>query len=304
MSGADGAVATVPARAALAGNPSDGYGGAVLAVAFDDRAAWARATPATASRVTPAAELVSAAVARLARATGAPVSASEISWGTTIPRSVGLAGSSAIVIAALRALCACHDITLAPDALARLALEVETEDLGIAAGLQDRIAQTYGGVMFMDFGSPQRFEPLDPTLLPPLVVAWRPTLGEDSGDIHGNLRDRYARGERRVHDALAELGRLAHRARNAVLAGDGDALAACADGSFDARARMLELDPRHVAMIETARAAGAGANYAGSGGAIVCVCRDAAHQQDVIDALAASGCSALAPTISATTARY
>ena len=38
-------VATVPARAALAGNPSDGYGGAVLAVAFENRAAWARVAP-------------------------------------------------------------------------------------------------------------------------------------------------------------------------------------------------------------------------------------------------------------------
>ena len=110
--------------------------------------------------MTPGADLVSAAVMRLQRVTGAPVSASEIRWGTNIPRSVGLAGSSAIVIAVLRALCASHAIALAPDALARLALEVETEELGIAAGLQDRIAQVYGGVTFMDFGSPHRFEPL------------------------------------------------------------------------------------------------------------------------------------------------
>jgi len=32
-----------------------------------------------------------------------------------------------------------------------LALAVETEDLGIAAGLQDRVAQAYQGLVFMDF---------------------------------------------------------------------------------------------------------------------------------------------------------
>jgi glucuronokinase len=36
-----------------------------------------------------------------------------------------------------------------------------------------------------------------------------------------------------------------------------------------ARARMVELDPRHVRMIELAESLGAPANYAGSGGAIV-----------------------------------
>ena len=259
---------------------------------------WARAELAGAPSVEPHEELVRAAAARLERVSGAPVTMSGIRWGTDIPRSVGLAGSSAIVIAVLRALCATHRCPLAPAALAQLALEVETEDLGIAAGLQDRIAQVYGGVTFMDFGSPPRFEPLPVELLPPLVVAWRDVHAEDSGIVHSDLRERYARGEPRVTEALAELGQLAHRARDAVLAGDRDELARCADGSFHARAAMLKLHPRHVEMINVARTAGAGANYAGSGGAIVCVCRDAAHQTAVIEALARVGCAAIAPRIS------
>src|SRR5205085_9615494 len=94
-----------------------------------------------------------------------------------------------------------------------------------------------------------------------------------------------------------ELANLAHRARHALSAGDHIELARCADGSFDAQRRMLALDPRHVAMIETARAAGAGANYAGSGGSIVGVCHDEEHRTAVIDALRASGCEAIAPRI-------
>ena len=47
--------------------------------------------------------------------------------------------------------------------------------LGITAGLQDRVVQTYEGVVFMDFeaeGMKARghgeYTPLDPDLLPPL----------------------------------------------------------------------------------------------------------------------------------------
>jgi glucuronokinase len=66
--------------------------------------------------------------------------------------------------------------------------------------------------------------------------------------------------------------RLAGHARAAAQAlrdGDHAAFAAAVDASFDERAALLELDPRHEAMVHAARAAGASANYAGSGGAIV-----------------------------------
>lgn len=32
-------------------------------------------------------------------------------------------------------------------------LSVETDELGIAAGLQDRVIQCYGGLVFMDFSN-------------------------------------------------------------------------------------------------------------------------------------------------------
>ena len=76
-------------------------------------------------------------------------------------------------------------------------------------------------------------------------------------------------------EALQELGALARRARVALLQRDHAELRRCVDRSFDARQRMLELDPRHVEMVECARASGASANYTGSGGAIVAVCPDA-----------------------------
>jgi glucuronokinase len=279
------------ARAALAGNPSDGYGGAVLAVTLPGQEARATVEPIPAAEgpaASPPNELVEAAVQRFARRRPA-ARHSRVGWSTVIPRGVGLGGSSAIVIATLRALAAAHRVELPEPELATMALAVETEDLGIAAGLQDRVAQACGGLTFMEFGD-LRYERLDPALLPPLVVAWRAHTAEPSGRVHGDLRSRFERGEPALREAMAELAELARSARAALYAGDHEAFMHCVDGSFDVRAGMLALDPGHVAMITAARRAGAAANYTGSGGAIVAVCRDEPHREAVRAALRHTGC--------------
>ena len=174
-------------------------------------------------------------------------------------------------------------------ALAEFALAVEAEDLGIAAGPQDRIAQAYGGITYMDFSGTPRYESLAPRL-PPLLIAWRSAAAEPSGLIHDDLGARFSRGEAVVRGAMGELARAARAAREAVLAGDVAGLCRSVDASFEARRAMLVLDPRHVEMIELARAAGASANYTGSGGAIICVCRSEAQRLEVGEALAGGDC--------------
>jgi glucuronokinase len=288
-----------PARAALAGNPSDGYGGAVLAVTVGAFAAEAIArVRGPAGGHCPPGRLVAATIRRFQRDI-APAHAdaeSVVECASSIPRSVGLGGSSAIVIATLRALCALHGVELTPDALAELALSIEVDDLGIAAGLQDRVAQAYGGVTFMEFADPAapRYERLDPGLLPPLLVAWRAATAEPSGVVHGDLRARFERGDPVVRRSVETLGALAREARGALLAGDRAAFRGCVDATVDARAAMLTLDPRHLEMVDIGRTAGASVNYTGSGGAVVCVCDDAAHRERVARALAAADCGTVA----------
>lgn len=278
------------ARAALAGNPSDGYGGAVLAVTLDGYEARATTYPSPEGEleVEPASELVAAAVRRFARICPGALY-SHVDWSTSIPRGVGLGGSSAIVIATLRSLAECYGVVIEERDMATMALAVETEDLGIAAGLQDRVAQAYGGLTFMEF-SDGSYERLDPALLPPLVIAWRAQTAGSSGRVHGDLRTRFELGDVGVRRGMAELAELARAARAALLRGDRSAFERCVDGSFDARARLLALDRRHVEMVEVARTAGAAANYTGSGGAIVCACRDEPHRAQVATALEAAQC--------------
>ena len=198
------------------------------------------------------------------------------------------------MIAVLRALCTLHGTALDPARMAELALAIETEDLGIAAGLQDRVAQAYGGLVFMEFGDGGAYEQLTSALLPPLVVAWRADAAQDSGDVHASLRTRLKAGDTIAVAGMKELAELARAARAALIAGDHERLARTADESFDVRRRLLGLDPRHVELVERARALGAGANYTGSGGAVVAVCRDQAHAGTVARALAELGCGTLA----------
>jgi glucuronokinase len=277
------------ARAALAGNPSDAFGGAVLAVCVRDFAAHAEAVPAPAPASAPASPLVDAAVARFGRGPCA------VRWRTDVPREVGLGGSSAIVTATLRALCAAHDRALGPGELAEMVLAVEAQDLGIAAGPQDRYAQAHEGLVFMDFGgAAPHVEALDPALLPALYLAWHPATGATSHATHGGLQGR--RHEPAVRATMARLAGHARAARDALVAGDAAAFAAALDASFDERRALIELDARHVAMVRAARAAGASANYAGSGGAIVGTL-PAAGLEPVAAALRAKGCEVITPSV-------
>jgi galactokinase/mevalonate kinase-like predicted kinase len=277
------------ARAALAGNPSDGFGGAVLACCVGELRAWTCAEHAPEPSSDPPNALVDAAIARFGRGPCA------VRWGTEVPREVGLGGSSAIITATVRALCELHGHALQPAELAEMVLAVEAQDLGIAAGPQDRYAQAHGGLLLMDFAGPApRVERLKPSLLPALYLAWRTDAAETSHAVHGGLRGRA--GEPEVRQAMARLANHARAARDALLRGDRAAFAAAVDGSFDERAALLELDPRHVAMVHAAREAGASANYAGSGGAVVGILPPQGREP-VERALRALGCDLIFPTV-------
>lgn len=98
-----------------------------------------------------------------------------LEYETDIPRQSGLGGSSAMIIAALRGLFKFYRLPkhyISESEFAKLALSVETNELGIAAGLQDRIVQVYGGMTYMDFSvCTGEYERLDSRLLPRSV--WR-----------------------------------------------------------------------------------------------------------------------------------
>ena len=67
---------------------------------------------------------------------GFPSARFRLTYRTTIPRQVGLGGSSALVIATLRCLASHTGLEVPDEILPSIALRVETEQLGLTAGLQ------------------------------------------------------------------------------------------------------------------------------------------------------------------------
>lgn len=266
---------TCSARAALAGNPSDGYGGAVVAVPVHDLKAMASVTEAETFSIRASDEslqrLLMATADGFAEAHGALPEVT-LSASTSIPRSVGLAGSSALVIASLRAFAAWTGHRWDPIELAELALAVERQRLGISAGLQDRLVQAVGTPISMTFDPVGYRELTVPDDLS-LFVAWNPHGSQSSDTVHRSLRRRFDGGDPDVHAAMLELGVQAARARRAIEDGDVVLLGAAMNRSFDLRASMIEIDATQQMLIDLGRTSNAAVNSAGSGGSVIGLAR-------------------------------
>lgn len=197
-------------------------------------------------------------------------------YKSDIPNRVGLAGSSAIIVACAKALMEFYDVQISRHSLANLALAVENLELGIPAGLQDRVAQSYGGLIYMDFNRQimeernyGEYEPLSTELLPPLYIAYREDLSEGTEVFHNDLRVRWQQGDAEVMAAMDFWADLTVRFREALLAGDREALNRMVNENFDRRAALYDVGEGNREMVRAAREVGASAKFAGSGGAIV-----------------------------------
>src|SRR6185436_186151 len=116
-----------------------------------------------------------------------------VEYESNIPQRLGLGGSSAIITAALRALCLYFSVEIPLPIQANLVLETETRELGVPAGLQDRVIQALEGLVYMDFAKEIMdrqgygdYERLDPRLLPKVYVAYRTSLSEGTEVFHTN----------------------------------------------------------------------------------------------------------------------
>ena len=228
-------------------------------------------------------------------------------YQSTIPRQVGMAGSSAIVVATLRALKNFYEIDIPKRVLPSLILSIERDQLGIPAGLQDRVAQVYEGCVYMDFSKDVmktedgfvcgEYEDLPVALLPPMYVSYSVDCSEPTEVFHNNLRFRYDQGEPAVVSAMQHCAELTVRARDALLAGHHDLLPPLLDGNFDIRRSICQLPKDQISMVETARSCGASANFAGSGGAIVGTYPDEAAFVKLQEEMKKIGCETIKPIL-------
>ena len=227
-----------------------------------------------------------------------------IRYDSDIPNLVGLAGSSAIITATMRALLAFYGVTIPKPQLANLIRAVENRELGISAGLQDRVAQVYQGMVYMDFDKALfdkqgfgLYEPLQPAKLPHFYIAYRTDLSEGSEVFHNNIRERFDRGEPEVVNAMRYWADLTIQARAALERSDWPKLAELMNANFDKRKEIFKLSEGNLRMVDTARSVGASAKFTGSGGAIVGTYTDDAMFAKLTDAFSAQNIRVFKPTL-------
>jgi glucuronokinase len=199
-----------------------------------------------------------------------------ICYRSNIPLRLGLAGSSAIITATMRALMQFFNVTIPNPILANLILSVETVQLGLSAGLQDRVAQVYEHPVFMDFDQQLmetqgygNYTSLDASLFPPIYIAFRSDQSQGSEVIHNNLRARFDIGEKNVHHAMKEWADLTVDFKEALLQQDHLKIHKLINQNYNIREDLIAVTDENRDMVRLARSTGASAKFTGSGGAII-----------------------------------
>ena len=302
---AEGVLGVAYPRAALIGNPSDGFGGKTIAFVFSDFHAEVRLEEHNRIEVLPGRvdhldwdnlEEFQGSVSSMGYYGGLRLLKAtlfvfikhckenditlhnrgfKLSYGTDIPVLLGLSGSSAIIAACLRALGTWYKVKMESWQLADLAWRVETEELKIPAGLQDRVAQAYNHPVFMDFDQGHfndnpygKYEKLNRPVKN-VYIAYSDTLAEGSEKTHGSLRERFEAGDTLMLEAIESWKNLTVKFRNALEADDMKVMNDCINSNFDIRNKLVSLHPKQVELVMLARKSGASAKFCGSGGAII-----------------------------------
>lgn len=321
-------------RAALIGNPSDGYYGKTIAFTFSNFHTDVTLYDSPELEILPARRdqsrfsslntlasdvdqygyyggirLIKASLKKFhSWCTGQKIPLHEknftIRYHTNIPAHLGLAGSSAIITACMRVLMEFYNVEIPDYLLASLVLSVETEELGIGAGLQDRVAQAYNGIIHMDFnkelleergyGEYSRLDNLDH---PDYYIAYKVDSPEGTELFHNNLRYRWDNGDEEIIQAMKGFARLTDDFRAALEAGETALLNRIINANFDLRNSIMTLNPDHVRMVQTAREAGASAKFTGSGGALIGITEGEQGFIQLRDALESIGCCVIRPRI-------
>lgn len=326
--------ATAYARAGLIGNPSDGYFGKTISIIIRDYSAKVTLYESPEVEIVPSFQdrsrygsvhelrddvkaqgyyggvrLMKATIRRFvdyAEEHGIRLHDRNFSvrYRSTIPRCVGLSGSSALVTATLRCLMEFYDVQISKTEQPNLILSVENQELGISAGLQDRVIQVYEGCVYMDFDEAYmrehghgRYEELDVKLLPPLFIAYRTDLAEGSEVFHNNIRERWLRGDPEVVQAMKDFASYAENVRELLVAGRGDEIGPWMDRNFDRRRSIYNIDPRNVEMVMQARAVGAHCKFAGSGGGVIGTYKEPAAYERLKEVYAEMGIAVFTPTV-------
>lgn len=222
--------ASAPGRCGILGNPSDIYGGFVLSCSVPARATCTLIFDG-------GAELPSDPTLWLAATARLPLAETpRVIWSSDVPRSSGLAGSTALLTATVA--CVLRSRGQDPDLstptglaeFAELVRDIELVEAQVVCGYQDAYMTVHGGLRALDFAGkhpihsgPHGKAELLQGELPFLLV----TTGVErlSGSVHGPMRDRWLAGETEVVAAMERFAELGRYGAQALPRGDWSGIA-------------------------------------------------------------------------------
>ncbi len=295
---------SAPGRCGIVGNPTDGYGGTVVASSLAERAVveiephdrieidvcGAHATIGSEADLALEKSYTDVARAVLLRHLAAVREHKfRLKAWTSVPTESGLAGSTAMLIAILGAVQRMLGLQQNPYEIAETARIIEFHTLDVVCGFQDQHMAVFGGLNLMDFRGKEPHsarhpygvvEPLVPLLVAPdrlpLVLA-ATGLKRHSGSVHASPRERWIQGDPAIVRGYEAIAGLAHEAKKALirsnwahlgeLMNENHEIARELGGSGDANERL-------IACALDAGAWGAKLAGAGKGGTIIAVHED------------------------------
>lgn len=280
-----------PGRVGIIGNPTDGYGGAVLACSIQNKATVI---------IKPAEELtitnrfgskvlrrandfanqgdyydIPRAVLRYFKLFELKA---KIAITTTVPEQAGLAGSTAVLSAVLTAVLTFIGVKYHKYYLAELNRFLESNYLTHQCGYQDAYMTTFGGLNYLDFRGKEYYKELDEehyaTVEPlhhliselPFVIA-HTGVKHHSGNFHRPVRERWLEGEQQVVQGYREITDIVREGKKALLSQDWHQLAYLMNENHRIQDSLSFSGEQNNYMIKVARESGAlAAKLAGAGG--------------------------------------
>ncbi len=149
-----------------------------------------------------------------------------VEWSSNVPRSSGLAGSTALLAATLACVMQLRgDEALPTVEFAELVRDIERNEAGVMCGYQDAYMVVHGGLQLMNFRGKHPVEPgpharLESITAPLPFLLITTGVQRLSGSVHGPMAERWLNGEPLVVSTMERLTEMAPMAAEALVKGD------------------------------------------------------------------------------------
>lgn len=213
---------------------------------------------------------------RIQKNYGLPITGFSLSTSVDVPIGSGLGTSSTLVVAIIGAFAEMLQLPLGEYDIAKLAYNIERNDLGFAGGHQDQYAATFGGINFMEFLEH------DQVVVNPLrirrevlqefennIVLYYTGHARQSGKIIEAQQANVFSNQQSSVTAMHQLKTQAQHMKEALLKGRLQDMGELFDFGFEQKRKMADgISNEHIEEIYTAaKASGAaGGKISGAGG--------------------------------------